>query len=234
MNTVLALKRQAADLLGRKGELVATKAQAGEKITEIEIQKEQLYTKRAEDAISTLRDLGYNEIQLEREAPRSCKEQIGRLDIRAPVAGIVYGMQVFAPRSVIKPADPMMFLVPQDRPLVILCRVSPINIDQVHVGQDVLLRFPSFDSRNTPDLHGELFQLSADAFADDKIGSFYRAQVRLKPGEVGRLPAGLTLVPGMPVEGFISTRDRTPLEYLLEPIATISTARSARAELTPP
>ena len=124
--------------------------------------------------------------------------------------------------------------MPQDVPLVILCRVSPLYVDQVRLGQDVILRFTSFDSRNTPDLHGEILQVSADAFADENAGSYYRAQVRLRDGELDRLPQGLKLVPGMPVEAFIRTGDRTPLEYLLSRSATISTARCARAELTPP
>jgi HlyD family secretion protein len=217
MTQVLALKRQAADLTGRRGELAAARAQAGEKIAEIEIQKEQLRTRRIEDAITSLRDLSYNEIQLS-EKRRQLREKIGRLEIRAPVSGVVYGLTVFAPRSVVRPADPLLYLVPQDRPLVILCRVAPINVDQVRIGQDVILRFTAFDSRNTPDLDGEVFQLSADAFNDERLGSYYRAQVRLRPGEIDKLPAGTKLVPGMPVEAFIRTGDRTPMEYLFKPI----------------
>jgi membrane fusion protein, type I secretion system len=215
---VLTLKRQAAQLRGSRGELVAQRAEAGEHGTEIEIQVQRLYTQRQEDAISTLRDLGYNAIELG-ERRRALKEQIGRLEIRAPVGGIVYGMQVFAPRSVVKPADPILFLIPQDRPLVIAARVQPIHIDQVHLGQEVLLRFPSFPSRTTPELRGTVTQISADSFADQNTGSFYRAQVRLMDGEVARLAPGQVLVPGMPVEGFIRTGDRTPLDYLVQPLA---------------
>ena len=63
-------------------------------------------------------------------------------------------MQVFAPRSVIRAAEPVMFLIPQDRPLVIAARISPLNVDQVHVGQVVRLRFSGLDTRTTPDLAG--------------------------------------------------------------------------------
>lgn len=215
---VLALQREQASLEGRKGELIASRAQAGERITEIEISIERLQTKRQEEAITTLRDLGYSQIELS-ERRRALIERIGRLDIRAPVSGIVYGMQVVALRSVIGPAAPVLYLIPQDRPLIIAMRVSPLNIDLVHVGQEVTLRFTAFDSRTTPELLGEVTQISADAFADERIGQFYRAQVRLKEGEVARLPQGLFLVPGMPVEAFIRTGDRTPLEYLVKPLS---------------
>jgi HlyD family type I secretion membrane fusion protein len=215
---VLALQREQASLEGRKGELIAAKAQAGERITEIEIVADRLVTTRQEEAITTLRDLGFNEFEYA-EKRRSLIERIGRLDIRAPVEGIVYGMQVFAPRSVIRPADPVLFLIPQDRPLVIAAQVAPTNVDQVRVGQEVILRFSSFDSRTTPELFGEVVQVSADAFVDERTGAFYRAQVRLKEGELERLPEGLVMVPGMPVEAFIRTDDRTPLEYLVKPMA---------------
>lgn len=218
LTRVLDLKRETAALQGRRGELVAAKAEAGERSTEIEIAAERLKTARQEEAIATLRDLGYNNIELA-EKRRALIEKIGRLEIRAPVAGVVYNMQIFAPRSVIRPAEAVLYIVPQDRPLVISVRISPLNVDQVRVGQDVDLRFSSFDSRTTPELTGTVFQLSADVFTDERLGSYYRAQVRLKEGEINRLPPGLVLVPGMPVEAFIRTQDRTPLEYLVKPMA---------------
>ena len=216
---VLSLRRAAAELRGNRGELIAGRAQAGEHATEIEIQIERLTTERQEEAITTLRDLGYTEIELT-ERRRALKEQIGRLDIRAPVGGVVYGMQVFAPRSVIRPADPVLYIVPQDRPLVIAARVLPIHIDHIHLGQEVQLRFPAFSSRTTPELLGTVTQVSADAFTDQASGaSFYRAEVRLLDGELAKLDPGDTLVPGMPVEAFIRTGDRTALDYLVRPLS---------------
>jgi len=216
---VLSLRRAAAELRGNRGELIAGRAQAGEHATEIEIQIERLSTERQEEAITTLRDLGYTEIELT-ERRRALKEQIGRLDIRAPVGGVVYGMQVFAPRSVIRPADPVLYIVPQDRPLVIAARVLPIHIDQIHLGQEVQLKFPAFSSRTTPELLGTVTQVSADAFTDQASGaSFYRAEVRLLDGELAKLDPGDTLVPGMPVEAFIRTGDRTALDYLVRPLS---------------
>lgn len=215
---VLALRREAASLSGRRGELVASRAQAGERMAELGIVAEKLYTRRREEAITTLRDLNYTAIELA-ERRRALIEKIGRLEIRAPVSGVVYGMQVVTPRAVIRPADPVLYLIPQDRPLIIATLVSPLHIDMVHVGQEVMLRFPTFDSRTTPELLGEVTQISADAFHDETRGSFYRTQVQLKPGEIGRLPQGLVLVPGMPVEAFIRTMDRTPLEYLVKPLS---------------
>ncbi|WP_323784181.1 HlyD family type I secretion periplasmic adaptor subunit [Thalassovita sp.] len=216
---VLGLQREQAGLSGRVGNLIAQAAQAEGRITEIEIEILKLDTSRREDAVSRLRDLQYRELELA-ENRRSLKNRLGRLDIRAPVSGVVYGMQFFAPRSVIRPADPVMFLVPQDRPLVIASQIETINIDQVYPGQDVVLRLPALDQRTTPELKGRVSKVSADAFTDDKSGrSYYRAEILIKDGEMERLPEGVVLVPGMPVEAFIRTADRTPLAYLLKPVS---------------
>ena len=216
---VLALQREKASLTGQAGELTASVAQAEGRITETEIEILRIETTRREDAITRLRDLQFNEIELS-ERRRALIERLDRLDIRAPVSGIVYGMQVFAPRSVIRPADPVLFLIPQDRPLIITTQVEPIHIDQIHPGQTVTVRFPALDQRRTPELMGRIILVSADAFQDEQSRmSFYRAQVELLPGEIERLPAEMTLLPGMPVEAFIRTGERTPFDYLAKPIA---------------
>lgn len=216
---VLALRREDARLRGTSGDLRAQKAQAEGRITEIEVQILRLATQRREEAISDLRDVQFRELEL-REERRALIEQIDRLDIRAPVSGIVYGLRVFALRSVVRPADPIMFVVPQDRPLIINARVEPIHIDQITLNQDVILRFSALDQRRTPELTGKVVQVSADAFQDETTQqSYYRAEIVLSEGEQARLPEGTALIPGMPVEAFLRTDDRTPLEYLIKPMA---------------
>lgn len=216
---VLALQREQSNLAGTAGELTASIAQAEGRITEIDIEILRLTTTRREEAITRLRDLQFNEIELS-EQRRALLTRLERLDIRAPVAGIVYGLTVFAPRSVIRPADPVMYIVPQDRPLVITTQVLPQDIDQIFVGQDVALRFSAFDQRRTPELFGEVTQVSADAFQDQGSQvSYYRAEISLDEGEIDRLPADMVLIPGMPVEAFIATDERSPLDYLIKPLA---------------
>jgi len=216
---VMGLQREEANLLGRVGELTASAAQAAERMTEIDIQVLTLTTTRREESITRPRDLQYNELELS-ERRRTLVRQLDRLDIRAPVSGVVYGLQVFAEQSVIRPADPVMFLVPQDRPLVIATKVRPVDIDQIHLGQDVILRFSAFDQRRTPELHGKVTLVSADIFQDEATGmAFYQAEIQLNEGEATRLPEDMVLIPGMPVEAFVRTADRSPMDYLLKPLA---------------
>lgn len=213
---VLALEREEARLMGQSGELIAARAQSEGRATEVELEIVRLAAERREEANTQLRDIGSSELELA-ERRRALTERIARLEIRAPVSGRVLGLQVTTPRSVVRPADPLLFLIPQDRPLVIAAQIQPIHIDEVHVGQTVRLVFPGFQSRTMPELHGRVTVVSADALTDEATGTaFYRAEIALAEGEAAKLQ-GETLLPGMPVEAFIRTRDRTPLAYLVQP-----------------
>lgn len=213
---VLALEREAASLDGTIGEMEAAKAEAQTRITELDIARLRAVAERRETAETELRDLGYRELELA-ERRRSLREQLSRLDIRAPVSGIVQEMQVTTPQAVIRGAEPILYLIPQDRPLVIVARIAPINIDEVHAGQEVKIIFSAFSSRTTPEVDGFLTQVSADALTDQATqATYYRVEVELAPGEIDKLQ-GLRLIPGMPAEIFIQTYPRSPMDYLLKP-----------------
>lgn len=213
---VLALQREQAGLEGQLGELTALRAQNEGKKTEVELEILRLASTRREEANGQLRELGGQILELA-ERRRTLTERVDRLDIRAPVSGIVLGLQVTTPRSVIRPADPLLYLIPQDRPLVIVTQVSPINVDEVRVGQDVKLLFPTFSSRTTPEIQGQIAVISADALVDQRTQvPFYRAEIILKPGEREKL-GDVVLLPGMPVEAFIQTDLRSPMAYLIKP-----------------
>jgi len=215
---VLALQREAAALEGQVGELTASAAQAQGRITEIELEKLQLQTGKREEAITRLRDLQFRELELV-ERRLSLLAQLDRLEIRAPVGGIVYGMTVFASRAVVQQADPLLYIVPQDRPLVIDARVEPIHRDEVFVGQPVTMKFSAFDQRTTPDLVGQVIQVSADTFEDEATrANYYGVEIILDEGQA-ELLGDKRIVPGMPVESYIRTADRSPLAYLIKPLA---------------
>lgn len=214
--TVLALQREEARLQGQAGELAATRAQAEERITEITVQIARIAATRRESATAELRDIGPTELELAERA-RALAERIARLEIRAPVAGVVLGLAVTTPRAVIRAAEPLLYLVPQDRPLKIAAQVPPIHVDQVHAGQAVELVFPALSARDTPHLAGTISLVSADALTDPATqAAFYRVEITLAPGEAARLGDG-ALLPGMPVEAFIQTGARSPISWLAKP-----------------
>jgi membrane fusion protein, type I secretion system len=214
---VLVLQREEARLEGEIGRLVADGAEARGQTTGIGIEVLRLSDRRAEEAISALRDLRVSESEL---ATRriSLTERLARMDVRSPVDGIVFGSRIFALKSVVQPAEPMMYVVPGDQPLVVSVRIDPIHIDQVFVGQDVSLKFTTFDQRTTPDIAGAIVRISADASVDEITGArFYEATIYPDTGAIAALD-GVAVLPGMPVEAFVRTRERTPLSYLTEPL----------------
>lgn len=215
---LLELKRERARLTGEIGRLTASVAEARTRISGIEIEILRLSERSREDAIEQLRDLSYAEIELEQRR-LSLTERLSRLDVRAPVAGKIFNSKVFAVRSVVQAAEPMMYVVPGDQPLEVSARIDPTQIDQVFVGQPVMLRLTSFDSRTTPEVPGSVIRISADVETDRNTGAtYYEAVVRPDADALADIEDA-TLVPGMPVETFLRTRDRSPLEYLIHPLA---------------
>lgn len=214
---VSALERETIGLRGNIGGFESELARLGGQIAATEIEILRLTAGRQEEVITLLQDQQVREAELA-ERRIALAERLARLEIRTPVDGIVWGSQVFAEQSVIQPAEPMMYIVPQDTPLLIAARVDATQIDQLHIGQDATLRFPAFDQRQTPELFGIVMNISADVFTDEATGySFYRAELMPNEGELDRLN-GQALVPGMPVETLIKTGERSPLSYLTKPL----------------
>ena len=213
---VLALQREESQLQGNMGELASSRAQAEGRATEVELEILRLGAVRREEANTQLRDIGPQELE-SAERRRALTERIARLDIRAPVSGLVLGLQVTSPRSVLGAGAPVLYLIPQDRPLVISAQLQPINVDEVSIGQRVRVVFSAFSANDTPDMFGHVVTISADALTDERTQApYYRAEIVLDDGELAKL-AGQTLLPGMPVETFIETGARTPMVYLLKP-----------------
>jgi HlyD family type I secretion membrane fusion protein len=214
---VSGLRRERAAIGGQIARLEAEIAELRGDAASNEIARLQLKTSRREEAVTTLRNLQYHEIELSQRR-QILVETLSRLDIRAPVGGIVYDTQVFALRSVIRAAEPLMYIVPQDQPLVVQSRVETHAIDDVYHGQEASLLFPAFDQRETPQLLGVVSRISADAVTEDRTGiSYYMVEIEVPQAEADRL-GGRTLLPGMPVEVFMRTGDRTPLVYLTQPL----------------
>lgn len=215
---VLNLRRELARLSGATGQAAAQRAEAMERIAETEIEMAQLYGQRREDAITSLRDIKVSEMELAERAD-ALHTRLDRMEIRAPVAGVVYDIRLLGEWSVLRPAEPLLFILPENRPLLIESRIRPLNVNSVHVGQEVVVRFPSFDMRETPDLIGRVLHVSPDIYSESETGAtFYRAEVVLPEEEVKKLAEDQIIIPGMPVDTYLRTGEYTPLAYILKPL----------------
>ena len=218
INDLFEVQRDQAGLQGDIGRLTSQVAENRARISELAVQALRLTNSRREDAITRLRDLQYSEIELE-ERRLSLNEKLSRLEVRSPSDGVVFGSAVFAVRAVIQPGEPMMYVVPKGQPMQVSVQIDPVHIDQVFPGQPVSLRLNTYDRRTTPELPGEVLRVSPDALQDQVTQmTYYEAIIRPDLSVLAELP-DVELLPGMPVEAYLRTRDRTPLSYLLKPLA---------------
>lgn len=214
--SVLALRREAAGLQGRLGELTAMLARLGDQVSEVEIERGALLTRRRESAEAELRAIGPAILELA-ETRRALAARLDRLTLRAPVAGVVHDLRVTGPGAVLRAAEPVLTLVPQDSPVVIAARVDPREIDAVSLGQLADLRLTGLPPSQAPRLTGRVILISAAALTDAQTGAaYYLARLALDPESAARLGRP-RILPGMPVEVYLRTESRTPLVYLLEP-----------------
>ena len=226
---VLQIERAAVDLEGQIGQLTASIAQAEGLLTQLDIAMVEAAAEQEELALADLIKVKTDETSL-REQYHILKDKLDNMTVRAPVSGLIYGLKFFALKAVVKPADEILFLVPQNQPLVITSQIPTSNVDQVYIGQNATLRFTAFSLSNTPELNGQVTHVSADAIVDPLTGTaVYEVSIMPEISELDKLDRELRLVPGMPVEAFIKTRDRSPLVYFLKPF-TDYFARAFREE----
>ncbi|MCV3757680.1 HlyD family type I secretion periplasmic adaptor subunit [Rhizobium sp. TRM96650] len=216
---VLQLQREEAEISGTISQAKSSIAENAGKVAEIELAVLNIDSDMREEATTSLREIEAKIAEL-KENRTAKHETLSRMDITAPVPGVVLGMQVHALRSVIKPADALMFIIPQENDLVIKTQISPTQIDQVHVGQVAHIRFGAFDHRSTPEIFGHVTKVAADVLQDQRTGAtYYQAEIKPDAGEMLKLGEDKHVMPGMPVETFIQTSERSPLEYLVKPLA---------------
>ncbi len=217
MPRLQVMRRDAAALKGRSGELEAKSAELAGRVVEIEMEILRMQIERREQAITEIREVETRENEL-LERRQAVLDRLSRMDIRAPVSGVIYDQQVFGPMAITQPGQPIMYIVPQDRPLVIHARVDPMHVDEVFVGQDVSLQFPALDQRSVPPIKGYVRSVSPDVFESQSTGEmYYLTEIDIDPAEVDVLE-GFRIVPGMPIEAFIRTGERTPIRYLTQPL----------------
>jgi HlyD family secretion protein len=221
---VTALERDAARLEGERGSLVSSIAQTKGKITETELQILQIDQDLRTEVGKELAEIRGKIAELV-ERKVAAEDQLKRIDIRAPQDGMVHQSSVHTVGGVITAGEAIMLIVPQADALTVESKLMPQDIDQVRPGQTAALRFSAFNQRTTPELNGLVTRVSADLTTDQRTGAtYYTVRISISDEQVARL-GGLKLLPGMPVEAFIQTGERTILSYLTKPF-TDQAARS--------
>ncbi len=217
LTRLTALEREAARLDGERGQLIAAAAQAKGKIAETALQILQIDQDIASDVAKELREVdGKIGEFIERKV--AAEDQLKRIDIRAPQDGTVFQLAVHTVGGVITAGDPIMLIVPEADNLSVEVKANPQDIDQLQLNQKAILRFTAFNVRTTPEIEGIVTRISADTSSDQRTGqSYYTIRIAMAADQLERL-GDVKLLPGMPVEAFVQTGDRTMLSYLIKPL----------------
>lgn len=205
LTRVRALERAQAELDGRRAELRAAIATAleerAEQVRDVEARLAQLLPQLA-----------------------GARAELENTLMRAPVAGVIVGLQANTVGGVIRPGEPVMDIVPEGQDLIVEAQVRPEDADDVHPGLVSEVRITAFSGRSMPLLTGEVQRISADRFTDERSGQpYFLTRVAVAQSELHRLTEAsrtpdAQLRPGLPAEIVIPTRKRTALQYLLEPL----------------
>lgn len=215
-NRIFELERAVADVEARRSEDIAAIGRAQASLSEArlrQIQREQEYIKEVETQLTTVqRDVdGLEQRRI------SLQEDLERVDIRAPVTGVVVGLQIHSGGGVIRPGEDILDIVPDGEPLVIEARIPTQSIELVHVGLEAMIRFSAL-SRLNPVVNGRVITVSADSLMDERTGiSYYKSRIEVPPEELARLSYE-RILPGMPAEVVVKTGQHSVLYYLLKPI----------------
>ncbi len=222
------LRAQERELAEMQGEMMSNGAGASQ--TDKEIGETKLKILQAEQTFreEVTADLTKVETEINEIGQKlvAARDAVERLQVVAPVPGVVQNLKVAGAGAVVPPGGELMELVPENDRLIVEARVNARDIDRVHAGQGAELRFSAFGSRTTPIIGGEVEVVSADATTDERTNqSYYTARVEVPETQAARLPRALKA--GMPVEVMLEGGARTPLQYFLKPL-TDSFARAFR------
>jgi protease secretion system membrane fusion protein len=228
-NRLLDLERSYMQLIGSISEEKANVMRTNALALELSMKKSQrLYDYKKE--VKALLFEAQKDARMLEPRMRVQQYELEKADVIAPVTGSIVELAVFTEGGVVSPGFKMMEIVPSGDPLII-DGILPVNlIDKVSVGLPVEISFSAFNANRTPKIDGEIVNISADRSIDERSGfPYYRVKVRVLPsGSAMVLKKKMNVLPGMPVELFVKTGERTMLNYLTKPF--LDRARSALSE----
>jgi HlyD family secretion protein len=217
LTRLTTLQREAARIEGERGQLVSEIAEAQGKISEAELQIIRVDQDFRTEVTKDLREAQDKEAEFS-ERSIAARDQLNRIELRAPTSGVIHELAVHTIGGVVTPAEVLMEVVPDSDDLQVEGRLPINEINHVGVGQKAVVKFSAFNQRTTPELNGMVSFVSPDASHDKMNNSpFYTVRVTL-PGEERRRLGDLQLVSGMPAELFLQTGSRTMMKYLLKPL----------------
>lgn len=217
-NRVTSLERQIAEIDGERGRLIAAIAEAKAAISERRLQINQVEQDYLSNVLNELQET--RRVLFEATQQRvAAADRLRRTAIRAPQAGVIHESSIHTVGGVVGAGETLMLIVPQDDKLLVSARIAPTDIDKVAIDQLVHIKLLGFSQRTTPEVTGNVTTIAPDLTQDQVSGQYYYSvRISISENELDSLPNNVKLVPGMPVEAFMRTVDRSVLDYLVQPL----------------
>jgi HlyD family secretion protein len=213
---LLNLQRELADVEGRRGEIAAQISRAGQVISEQQATLFKLESERQNEIAQSLREAQSQIFQL-RERLLAARDQLSRTEVKAPEDGVITDLRVHTAGGVIGAGAPLMDLVPRQDRLIVTARLRPEDIDVVHPGLSAEVHLVPYNQRRVPRLKGTVVHVSADRLLDKRTDQpYYATRIRIDDGQI--VANDIQIVPGMPVQVFITTGRGTVALYALRPL----------------
>lgn len=221
----LETRREMNALRGERSELEAKIGEAEASLSEYSQRLSSLGARHRDEAYRQLESVE-NEMTQNRDLIGKLEDRVARLEIRAPVRGLIKGLSVNTVGAVVQPGQVLMEVIPLDKPLVVEARISPRHIGHLRPGQSVQVKVSSYDFSRYGAIPGTLDTISATTFVGEGGDRFYRGRIRLERLQVGN---GNPVMPGMTVMADIITGRKTIMDYMMKPVRnSLQTAFSER------
>ena len=150
---------------------------------------------------------------------RALAEQLDRTEVTAPSAGVVYGTQLLEAGRVVMAGETMMYIARDPDDLVARAQVAPDDISAITLGGPARVDLVGLGTSSPPKVTGVVSYVSPEPLTDPATGiSYYAVTIDLAADDLGAIPGDVELRAGMPATAFLTTGERTALEYLLEPV----------------
>jgi HlyD family secretion protein len=209
------LRRQMVRIDGTIGDLLARVAEAEGQISELNVRLMSVDQTSRTELQKEIVSVEAKLTELEQRALQ-LTHRLERTVVKAPESGTIYDLQAHTIGGVVAPGQVIMAIVPEDSELNVHVKVAPTDIDRITVGQTARMRFTAFNRQTTPEIVGFVDVIPAATVIDKATNlPFYKTSVEFSPGDLGELAAKLT--PGMPVEVYIETEERTVISFLAKP-----------------
>lgn len=214
---LLALQRETSELEGERSRNRAAIARARQSISEEELRSIELKNERESQVLAELRQIQGDILEVS-ERLEAAEDVLARTDIIAPTRGTVVGLTVSTIGGVVASRQPLLDIVPLEERLLVRANLDPRDIDVVQAGQPAFVRLTAFNQRNLQPIEGTVSSVSADSLADEQTGQrYYLARIALPPPDHESFQ-GMEIYPGMQAEVMIQVGERSPLDYLLQPL----------------